>query len=77
LNALSGVDWWTRWVKKTIKVKQVIDGVEKDVDKRFEEEEPAILKAVSHLYSMELKHGPPSLRLRTGNRTDNSAIFRH
>ena len=67
---VTGVDWLDAVVKKTIKVKQVIDGVEKDVDQAVEEKKPGYLEAVYHLYSMELKHGPLILRLRTGNRTE-------
>jgi len=67
---VTGVDWLDAVVKKTIKVKQVIDGVEKDVDQTVEEKKPGYLEAVYHLYSMELKHGPLILRLRTGNRTE-------
>src|SRR6059058_3113974 len=33
----TGVDWLDRTVKKTVKVKKVVDGVEKDVDEPTEE----------------------------------------
>ena len=65
---VTGVDWLDVSVKKTIKVKQVIDGVEKEVDQTVEEKKAGYLEAVYHLYSMELKHGPLILRLRTVNR---------
>ena len=35
---------------------------------------PGYLEAVYHLYSMELKHGPLVLRLRTENRTDKAHL---
>jgi len=35
------------------------------------EQSPGYLEAVYHLYSMERKHGPVVLRLRTENRTDS------
>src|SRR6266849_5685892 len=54
----TGVDWLDRTVKKTVKVKKVIDGVEKDVDETTEEFFPGYLEAVYHLYSMTHKHGP-------------------
>src|SRR5437879_3087535 len=34
---VTGVDWLDRTVKKTVKVKQVVDGVEKEVDQTTEE----------------------------------------
>src|SRR6187551_3592149 len=38
---VTGVDWLNRTVKKTVKVKQVVDGVEKDVDQPREETIPS------------------------------------
>src|SRR5216110_3918877 len=54
----TGVDWLDRTVKKTVKVKKVIDGVEKEVDETQAEFFPGYLEAVYHLYSMTHKHGP-------------------
>src|SRR5438874_7105714 len=67
---VTGVDWLDRVVKKTTKVKQVVDGVEKEVDQTTEEKVPGYLEAVYHLYSIKLKHGPLIIRMRTTNRTD-------
>ena len=66
---VTGVDWLDRVVKKTAKVKQVVDGVEKEVDQTTEEKIPGYLEAVYHLYSIKLKHGPLIIRMRTANRT--------
>src|SRR6266704_3249828 len=41
---VTGVDWLDAVVKKTIKVKQVIDGVEKDLDQAVEEKKPGYLE---------------------------------
>ena len=68
---VTGVDWLERTVKKTIKVKQLVEGVEKEVDQTTEDKTPAYLEAVYHLYSMRLKHGPLIIRMRTANRTDD------
>src|SRR5437763_13379839 len=54
---VTGVDWLDRVVKKTVKVKQVVDGVEKDVDQTSEEKFPGYLEAVYHLFSIAHKHG--------------------
>ncbi len=58
----TGVDWLDRTVKKTVKVKKVVDGVEKDVDEPTEEKVPGYLEAVYHLYSMRLPSLTPSYR---------------
>src|SRR5947208_10471962 len=65
----TGVDWLDRVIKKTVKVKQVVDGVEKEVDQTTEEAVPGYLEAVYHLYSMKHKHGPLVIRMRTATRT--------
>jgi NADH-quinone oxidoreductase subunit C len=64
----TGVDWPERVVKKTTKVKQVVDGVEKEVDQTTEEKIPGYLEAVYHLYSIQHKHGPLVIRMRTADR---------
>src|SRR6185503_9675007 len=68
---VTGVDWLDLVTKEKVKVKKVVDGVEKDVDETVEKKRPGYLEAVYHLYSMELKHGPVILRQRTGNRADD------
>src|SRR5213082_3647872 len=70
----TGVDWLDRTVKKTVKVKKVVDGVEKDVDEPTEEKVPGYLEAVYHLYSMTHKHGPVIIRMRTADRTDGTHL---
>src|ERR1043166_3706432 len=55
---VTGVDWLDRTVKKTAKVKKIIDGIEKEVDEATEEKIPGYLEAVYHLFSMSHKHGP-------------------
>jgi NADH-quinone oxidoreductase subunit C len=67
---VTGVDWLDRVVKKTVKVKQVVDGVEKEVDQTSEERIPGYLEAVYHLYSIKLKHGPLIIRMRTADRAE-------
>src|SRR6266513_4662145 len=52
---VTGVDWLDRVMKKTIKTKTVVDGVEKEVDQTTEEKIPGYLEAVYHLYSMAHK----------------------
>jgi NADH-quinone oxidoreductase subunit C len=67
---VTGVDWLDRTAKKKVKVKKVIEGVEKEVDEMREEFFPGYLEAVYHLYSMEHKQGPVIVRLRTDDRAE-------
>jgi NADH-quinone oxidoreductase subunit C len=71
---VTGVDWLDRTVKKTVKVKKIVDGAEKEVDETTEEKIPGYLEAVYHLYSMHHKHGPVILRLRTADRASGTHL---
>ncbi len=66
----TGVDWPGKTISEKIKVKKIIDGAEQEVEETRTTQTPGYLEAVYHLYSMEKKHGPVILRLRTENRTD-------
>jgi len=65
---VTGIDWPQREVSEKIKVKKLVDGVETEVDEVKKTVVPGYLEAVYHLYSMELKHGPVILRMRTQDR---------
>ena len=71
---VTGVDWPETVLKRTVKTKQVINGVEKEVDQVIEEKRPGFLEVVYHLYSMELKQGPLILRLRTADRAEGNHV---
>ena len=70
----TGVDWLDRTVKKTVKVKKIIEGEEKEVDETTEENVPGYLEAVYHLYSITHKHGPVILRMRTRDRAEGARL---
>jgi len=70
----TGVDWLDRTVKKTVKVKTIVEGVEKEVDQSTEEKIPGYLEAVYHLYSITHKHGPVIVRTRTADRADGTRL---
>ena len=78
LSNVTGVDWpdkeVTEKVKRTHTVTKTVEGVEQQVEETVEETrkriEPGFLEVVYHLYSVEKKHGPVVLRMRTVNRTD-------
>lgn len=65
---VTGVDWLDRTVTKKVKVKKLVEGVEKEVEETQTESFPGYLEAVYHLYSMAQKHGPVVIRLRTKDR---------
>jgi NADH-quinone oxidoreductase subunit C len=66
---VTGVDWPETELVVKVKVKKTVEGVEREVEEVRKSRRPGHLEAVYHLYSMEKKHGPVILRLRTGNRT--------
>ncbi len=73
-SSVTGVDWLDAELTEKMKVKQVIDGVEQEVEQTRRTTRPGYLEAVYHLFSMEKKHGPLILRLRTENRTKQTHL---
>src|SRR5262245_9698650 len=71
---VTGVDWLDAEITEKVKVKKVVDGVEKEVDEVKKTKRPGCLEVVYHLYSMALKHGPVILRQRTQNRIDQTHV---
>ena len=71
---VTGIDWPERVEKTKTKVKKVVEGVEKEVEETTEKKIPGYLEVVYHLYSMEKKHGPVILRLRTGDRGEQVSL---
>jgi NADH-quinone oxidoreductase subunit C len=71
---VTGVDWLDRKIVKKTKVKQLVDGVEKEVEQTEEEFFPGFLEAVYHLFSMTLKHGPVIIRMRTTDRAEGARL---
>jgi NADH-quinone oxidoreductase subunit C len=71
---VTGVDWPEAVVKSKIKKTVVVNGVEKEVEETIDTLRSGCLEAVYHLYSMEKKHGPVILRLRTHNRADKNHL---
>jgi len=67
---VTGVDWLDKEISEKVKVKQVVDGVEQEVEEVRKTRTPGYLEAVYHLYSMEKKHGPLVVRMHTEDRAD-------
>ena len=70
----TGVDWPDAVGKSRIKKTVVENGAENEIKETVEILRPGFLEAVYHLYSMEKKHGPVILRLRTESRTDRNHL---
>lgn len=75
---VTGVDWPDREVTEKVKVTKTVDGPDGPVEQQVEETRktvvPGYLEAVYHLFSMEKKHGPVILRLRTADRADGNHV---
>jgi NADH-quinone oxidoreductase subunit C len=67
---VTGVDWPDAELTEKLKIKKIVDGVEKEVEEVKKTKRPGYLEAVYHLYSMSLKHGPAIIRMRTEDRTE-------
>ena len=65
---VTGVDWLDRVEKRKVRVMRVVDGEEREIAEMHEERSAGYLEAEYHLYSMEKKHGPIVVRLRTEGR---------
>jgi NADH-quinone oxidoreductase subunit C len=71
---VTGVDWPAAELTEKVKVRKVMDGVEKEVEELKKTQRPGCLEAIYHLYSMALKHGPVILRLRTTDRAEQNHL---
>jgi len=71
---VTAVDWPDREKTEKVKSRQMVDGVEKEVEETKKTTIPGYLEVVYHLFSIEKKHGPVVVRMRTGNRTDDVAL---
>jgi NADH-quinone oxidoreductase subunit C len=78
LSNATGVDYLDKEISEKVKttrtVARTVDGVEQSVEETVEETrkhtQPGYLEAVYHLYSVEKKHGPVVIRMRTKDRTE-------
>ena len=71
---VTAVDWPDREKTEKVKTRQMVDGVEKEVEETKKTTIPGYLEVVYHLFSIEKKHGPVVIRMRTANRTDDVAL---
>lgn len=71
---VTGVDWPEAILKEKVKLRRLVDGVEREVEETVERRRPGHLEAVYHLYSMARRHGPLILRQRTANRAEDTRL---
>jgi NADH-quinone oxidoreductase subunit C len=71
---VTGVDWPEQVFREKHRIKQTVDGEEREYEEERERRVPGFLEVVYHLYSMALRHGPVVLRLRTENRSDRVSV---
>ncbi|HUV97596.1 MAG TPA: NADH-quinone oxidoreductase subunit C [Acidobacteriaceae bacterium] len=67
---VTGIDWPGKEISEKVKVKKVVDGVEQEVEEVRKSTTIGYLEVVYHLFSMEKKHGPVILRMRTEDRAE-------
>lgn len=65
---VTGVDWPAREVTEKVKVKELVEGVEQQVEETQKRMTDAYLEVVYHLYSMSDNRGPLVLRMQTQDR---------
>jgi NADH-quinone oxidoreductase subunit C len=78
-SLVTGVDWPDTEMTEKVKVKKMVAGPdgaeqEQEVEETRKTKVPGYLEAVYHLFSMEKKHGPVVLRMRTANRADGTHV---
>lgn len=73
-SLVTGVDWMDSETTEKVKVKKTVDGIEQEVEEVRKTKSPGYLEAVYHLFSMEKKHGPVIVRMRTANRTNDTHV---
>src|ERR1700728_186363 len=71
---VTAVDWPDREKTEKIKTKQIVDGVEKEIEETRKTKISGYLEMVYHLFSMANKEGPVVMRMRTANRTDDVTL---
>jgi NADH-quinone oxidoreductase subunit C len=71
---VTAVDWPDREQSDKVKTKQIIDGVEKEIEQTVKTTIPGYLEVVYHLFSMAKKDGPVVIRMRTANRKEDVAL---
>ncbi len=67
---VTGIDWPGKEISEKVKAKKLVDGAEQEVEEIGKTQTIGHFEVVYHLYSMEKKHGPVILRMRTEDRAE-------
>jgi len=65
---VTGIDWPPKELSEKVKVKKIVDGVEREAEEIHKTQFAGYLEVVYHLFSVEKRHGPITLRMRTRDR---------
>jgi len=65
---VTGIDWPGKQTTEKVKARRLVDGIEQEVEELRKTTLPGYLEVVYHLFSVEKKHGPITLRMRTQDR---------
>ena len=71
---VTAIDWPDREKVEKIKTRQIVDGVEKELEESHKTMVPGYLEVVYHLFSVAGKVGPVVVRMRTSNRTGDVTL---
>jgi NADH-quinone oxidoreductase subunit C len=71
---VTAVDWPDREKTDKVKTKQMVDGVEQEIEQTIKTRIPGYLEVVYHLFSVAKHWGPAVIRMRTGNRSDDVTV---
>ena len=74
LSDMAGVDWPDLTTTEKVKTREVIEGVEREIERNIEHKRPGYLEAVYHLYSIHHRHGPLILRTRSRDRGEGNKV---
>lgn len=74
VSNMAGVDWPDLTTTEKVKTLEVIEGVEREIERTVEHRRLGYLEAVYHVYSMQLRQGPLILRTRTQDRQEGNHV---
>ena len=73
---VTGIDWPEKEIVESVRkvVPDPAGGPPKTTEEKIKRLQPGCLEVVYHLYSMSQRHGPVVIRMRTGNRIDQTSL---
>jgi len=73
---VTGIDWPEKEIVESVRkvVPDPAGGPPKTTEEKIKRLQPGCLEVVYHLYSTSQRHGPVVIRMRTGNRIDQTSL---